>query len=143
MLHLPDAHVLIIDDDPDLQALVRVLLGRAGIQTAGAQTAVEGRQLLDKENYQLLILDLMLPDMDGLELLEELRQDAQFNDLPVLILSARVDPEIISHALEMGADSYLTKPYLPQNLSQQVMTMLTQRRRQGPFSEGGNTEEKA
>ena len=128
-VHLPDAHVLIIDDDPELQHMIRILLERAGIQAAGAYTAGEGRHLLEQGGFHLLVLDLMLPDMDGLELLEKLRQDAQFADLPILILSARFDPETIARALDLGADSYLTKPYLPRDLNQQIINMLTQQRR--------------
>ena len=141
MTHLPEAHVLIIDDDPDVQSMISTLLRRAGIQTTSAQTTVVGRQLLNTEDFHLLILDLTLPDMDGLELLKALRQDARFDDLLVLILSARVDPEVISSALELGADSYLTKPYLPRNLNQQVITMLTQQRRQTSPSKDASGEE--
>jgi CheY-like chemotaxis protein len=129
-MHHPDAHVLVIDDDPELQTLIRMLLRRAGIQTTSALTALEGRHLLEQSGFHLLVLDLMLPDMDGLELLKILRQDPQFADLPILVLSAKVDPETIARALALGANSYLTKPYVPRNLNHKVVNMLIQQRRQ-------------
>lgn len=124
--------VLVIDDDPDVQSMVSVLLGRGGIRTTVAGTAMEGRRLLNEGDFQLLILDLGLPDMDGLELLKMLRQDNRFDQLPVLVLSAKVEPEIISQALQLGADGYLTKPYLPRSLTQEAITLLTQGRRPPP-----------
>ncbi|MBN1428920.1 MAG: response regulator [Anaerolineae bacterium] len=123
------SRALVIDDDPSLQTLVGMLLGRVGIQITSAETAVEGIRLLNEEDFDIMILDLMLPDMDGLELLAALRQDDRFDNLPVLILSARVDPEAISKALESGADGYLTKPYLPHSLTQRVMSILSQGRK--------------
>jgi DNA-binding response OmpR family regulator len=131
-MHVAGARVLLIDDDLSLHGLVSMMLARAGILATCAATAVEGRRLLDEEVFQLLILDLMLPDVDGFEFLKVLRQDERFGDLPVLILSARVDPEAIDRALKLGADGYLTKPYLPQNLNERVTTLLSQQRRQRP-----------
>jgi DNA-binding response OmpR family regulator len=127
-------HVLVIDDDPSLQTLVGMLLDRAGLTVTGAGTAIDGIQLLHQQAFGLLILDLMLPDMDGLELLKSLRQDNRFDKLPVLILSARADSEAISKALRLGADSYLTKPYLPLSLTQRVTDMLNQGRGQTALS---------
>jgi two-component system alkaline phosphatase synthesis response regulator PhoP len=129
------SRVLVVDDDPSLQTLVSMLLGRVGIETKGAQTAVEGIRLINEEEFGLLILDLMLPDMDGFELLKALRQDDRFDNLPVLILSSRADPEAISKGLALGADGYLTKPYLPHSLTHRVTTILTQGRRQTPTDE--------
>jgi DNA-binding response OmpR family regulator len=128
------SHVLVIDDDPSLQTLVGMLLSRVGLQITSAETAVEGIRLLNEETFEILILDLMLPDMDGLELLKALRQDDRFDKLPVMILSARADPEAISKALEAGADGYLTKPYLPHSLTQRVTAMLSQGRKRPPSS---------
>jgi two-component system alkaline phosphatase synthesis response regulator PhoP len=131
------SRVLVVDDDPSLQTLVSMLLGRVGIETQKAETAVEGIRLINEEEFDLLILDLMLPDMDGFELLKALRQDDRFDNLPVLILSSRADPEAISKGLEMGADGYLTKPYLPHSLTHRVTTILAQGRRQTPPDETG------
>jgi DNA-binding response OmpR family regulator len=121
--------ILIIDDDPGLQSLVVTMLKRVGLQTWAAGTAVEGMTMLREEDFGLLILDLMLPDMDGFELLERLRKEPQYAAMPILILSAKAETEAISRGFELGADGYLTKPYLPNSLTERVRTLLTQGRR--------------
>lgn len=120
--------VLLIDDEPSLQTLVGMLLNRAEIPITSVGTAAEGLQLLENEHFDLLILDLMLPDMDGLELLSKLRQTGRFGDLSVLILSARSDPEAIGRAMKLGADGYLTKPYISLSLVQRVSALLAHKR---------------
>jgi len=120
--------VLVIDDDPDLQELVVMLLKRAGIPTASAGTATEGIQMLDTGVYELLILDLMLPDMDGLDLLKVLRQNTRYDGLSILILSSRADSEAIGNAMKLGADGYLTKPYVSLSLTQRVSSLLAYKR---------------
>ncbi len=109
--------ILLIDDDVDIQQLVRVLLGRIGAETLVADTAAFGAQILRRGPMpELLILDLMLPDISGLEFLRQLRSKRAFDDLPVLVLSALVESENIREALNSGADRYLTKPYISNNL---------------------------
>ncbi|MBN1429822.1 MAG: response regulator [Anaerolineae bacterium] len=116
--------VLVIDDEPSMQTLVGMLLDRVGIPVTSIGTAIDGLRLLETEDFDLLILDLMLPDIDGLELLEKLRQDSRFDKLSVLILSARSDPEAIGKAMRLGADGYLTKPYVSLSLTQRVTALL-------------------
>ena len=125
----PDVRILVIDDDDGILNLVSALLTRIGITPIIASTAEEGLEILEEQFVNLLILDLMLPGISGFDVLERLRADDRFDDLPILILSAIVDPEGISKGLEMGADSYLTKPYLPKNLTSRVRTLLQQGRR--------------
>lgn len=120
--------ILVIDDDPDLQELVVMLLKRAGIPTSSIGTATEGIQMLDTGVFDLLILDLMLPDMDGLDLLKMLRQNTRFDGLSILILSARADSEAIGTAMKLGADGYLTKPYVSLSLTQRVTSLLAYKR---------------
>jgi DNA-binding response OmpR family regulator len=124
----PDTRILVIDDDPGLLELLDTMLSRIGTTPATALTAAEGLELLDSESFDLLILDLMLPDIDGFDVLARLRQDPRFDTLPILILSAKADPEAISRGLEMGADGYLTKPYLPNTLTSRVRSLLAQGR---------------
>jgi DNA-binding response OmpR family regulator len=127
--HVAGTHILIIDDDPAQRTVVGMILDRVGIQTTGVETATEGGQLLNTGDFKLLILDLMLPDMDGLDFLRTLRQDDRFDSLPVLVLSARVEPEAVRKALALGADSYLTKPYLRHSLVDRVTALLAQERK--------------
>lgn len=114
-----------IDDDVEIQQLVRILLMRVGADTMVAHTAAFGAQVLRKRPLpQLLILDLMLPDLSGLEFLRQLRSKRAFDEMPVLILSALIDPEQIREALNAGADRYLTKPYIANNLVTIAQDML-------------------
>lgn len=122
--------VLVIDDDPELCDLVQTLLGRIGIETTAAGTAAQAAQHLKKaELPDLIILDLMLPDVDGLAFLKQMRSRAMFDNIPVLVLSAMVDPDLIKQALDEGADRYLTKPYLANNLVSTVQELIRSGRR--------------
>ena len=125
-----NTRILIIDDEPGLLILLTKMLTRIGAETKTALNGADGLALLDTEPFDLLILDLMLPDMDGFDILKQIRQNPAFDILPVLILSARADPEDISKGLELGADGYLTKPYLPNTLTGRVRTLLAQGHRQ-------------
>lgn len=122
--------VLVIDDDLQLQELVHVLLSNIGIDVVSAGTAAEAAQVLrQKPLPDMVLLDLMLPDVSGLELLRQMRAKAVFNDLPIVILSALADPEQIRDGLKMGADRYITKPYVAANLTKVVVEVLRTGRR--------------
>jgi two-component system phosphate regulon response regulator PhoB len=122
--------VLVIDDDPQLQELVRVLLANIGIDVVSAGTAADAAQILrQKPLPDLVLLDLMLPDVSGLELLRQIRAKEVFNNLPIIILSALADPEQIRDGLKMGADRYITKPYVSANLTKVVVEVLRTGRR--------------
>lgn len=125
----PATHILVIDDDPNLLLLLTKMLSRIGANTVTAETGVDGLAQLENERFDMLILDLMLPDIDGYEILANLRKDDRYKSLPILILSARADPDAISKGLELGADGYLTKPYLPNTLTGKVRALLAQGRR--------------
>lgn len=126
----PDTRILMIDDEPQFLKLLDIMLTRIGAAATGVETAAEGLDLLRAESFNLLILDLMLPDIDGFDVLAQLREDKHFDDLPVLILSAKADPEAIRKGLALGADGYLTKPYLPNTLTNRVYSLITEGRRQ-------------
>jgi DNA-binding response OmpR family regulator len=123
--------VLIIDDDPDLLRLVGLLLRRINVETVTATdgftglTACEGEKIPD-----LVILDLMLPDMDGFEVLKRMRANPNLNHIPVLILSAKADPNTIRQGLDLGADGYVTKPYIANSLLDRVRALLSAQRDQ-------------
>lgn len=118
--------VLVIDDDPALQQLIGVLLKNAGMETIEALTAAAAARILRTETPlpNLIVLDMMLPDVSGIEFLRQMRAKAQFAELPVLILSALADPQQIRDGLQAGADRYLTKPYLANNLVMTVSDLL-------------------
>lgn len=118
------ANILVVDDDPALQQLITTLLNRAGITPISAMNVTEARAVLEVELPDLILLDLMLPEMSGIEYLQELRQQDRFERLPVIILSALADPDQIREGLDAGADRYLTKPYLANNLLRTVKDVL-------------------
>jgi DNA-binding response OmpR family regulator len=122
--------VLVVDDDQELLNLIRVLLSRLGVDVTTAQTAAAAAQLLKNPPLpDLLILDLMLPDVSGVDLLKQMRTKSMFDSLPVLVLSALIDPSQIREALDAGADRYLTKPYIANNLISVAGEMLRTGRR--------------
>lgn len=122
--------VLIVDDDPELLQLVRVLLSRISVESISVENAADAAQFLRTEPLpDLLILDMMLPDVSGVEFLRQMRSKSTFDTMPVLILSALIDPDRIRAALDAGADRYLTKPYIANNLLTVVQDMLRTGRR--------------
>ncbi|MBZ0292351.1 MAG: response regulator [Anaerolineae bacterium] len=122
--------VLVIDDDQELQELVQVLLSSIGVETVSAMSAAEGAEILRTPPLpDLVVLDLMLPDVSGLELLRQMRQVEAFDSLPVIILSALADPEQIRDGLKIGADRYITKPYISSNLTSVVLDVMRTGRR--------------
>ncbi len=121
--------VLVVDDDTALQRLVVTLLSRANMAPLTAESAAEAAQVLKTAQQQnnlprVLILDMMLPDISGLEFLKQLREQDTFKHIPVIILSALADPDKIRQGLDAGADRYLTKPYLANNLITTVQELL-------------------
>lgn len=122
--------ILVVDDDPALQRLVVALLTRAGMNAFSAMNAMEAaEQLKQGAKPDLMVLDLMMPEISGIEFLKDLRSQVEYDDLPVIILSALADPEQIREGLDSGADRYLTKPYLANNLVKTVNEVLQQGRR--------------
>jgi DNA-binding response OmpR family regulator len=125
--------VLLIDDDTRLTSMVSDYLGRSGFEVETATTLAAGRDLLAANQYDALVLDLMLPDGDGLELCRELRSTGRTRHLPLLMLTARGEPMDRIVGLELGADDYLPKPFEPRELLARVKALL---RRASPASAG-------
>jgi DNA-binding response OmpR family regulator len=113
--------ILLIDDDVTLGGMVADYLAEAGFRVTTTPTAREGEQRLKRETYDLLILDLMLPDADGLDVCRRIRHSS---DLPILMLTARGDAMDRVVGLEIGADDYLPKPFEPRELLARVRAVL-------------------
>jgi two-component system phosphate regulon response regulator OmpR len=113
--------ILLIEDDRRLAEMVSNYLGEAGFTTAVARTGTSGLALHDREPFDLLILDLMLPDMDGLDVCRRIRETSQ---TPILMLTARGDAMDRVVGLEMGADDYLPKPFEPRELLARLRALL-------------------
>jgi len=132
----PGSRVLVIEDEPDIGALIAYQLTKAGYRVETAADGSSGLSAIRRAPPDLVVLDLMLPGLSGLEVLEKIREDPESQGLPVLILTAKRDPQDRIHGLEHGADDYLVKPFSPRELVLRVQAIL--RRSQGlPFASGG------
>jgi DNA-binding response OmpR family regulator len=116
--------LLLVDDDARLATMVGDYLRNAGFEVDVAPTLAAGRERLQEHNYDALLLDLMLPDGDGLEFTRTLRGDARTRRLPLLMLTARGEPLDRIVGLELGADDYLGKPFEPRELLARVKALL-------------------
>ena len=125
--------LLLIDDDARLTSMLGDYLSAAGFEVEVAGSLALGRQALEGSVPDLLVLDLMLPDGDGLDFCRSLRGDARTRRLPVLMLSARGEPMDRILGLELGADDYLAKPFEPRELQARVKALL---RRSGLDAQG-------
>jgi len=117
-------HLLLIDDDARLTAMVSDYLQANGFEVTSAGSLAAGRERLKQHSYDALLLDLMLPDGDGLDLTRELRADARTRRLPLLMLTARGESPDRIVGLEIGADDYLPKPFEPRELLARVKALL-------------------
>lgn len=118
--------ILIVDDEAGALALISIMLERGGFDVVGARNAAEALQILDNMTPDLIILDVMMPGMDGIELCGVIRDREATVLTPVLILSARGDAESIIRGMEAGANDYIAKPILHHNLVSKVRHMLSE-----------------
>ena len=118
------SRLLLIDDDARLSAMVGDYLRHAGFEVITAGSLGAGRERLAAEGFDALVLDLMLPDGDGLDLCRELRGNPRTRSLPLLMLTARGEPLDRIVGLELGADDYLGKPFEPRELLARVKALL-------------------
>ncbi len=118
--------ILIIDDDPELRDLLRDYLQRQGMEVSVLHDAASLERRLERERPDLIVLDLMMPGVDGLTALRQLR--ATGDDIPVIMLTARADDVDRIVGLELGADDYLGKPFNPRELLARVQAVLRRRK---------------
>ena len=117
-------HTLIIEDEADIARLVKHYLEREGHKVAHAATGPQGLSEIQKHKPDLIILDLMLPGMDGLEICKKIRGRPETAQIPLLILTAKGEETDKVIGLEMGADDYLTKPFSPREMVARVRALL-------------------
>ncbi|MGC2064049.1 MAG: response regulator [Thermodesulfovibrionales bacterium] len=117
-------HILVIDDEPDIVELVSYNLRKEGFIVSTAPEGEEGLRKIKTEDFALIILDLMLPGIQGMELCRILKKDAKTEKLPIIMLTAKVEEVDRIIGLESGADDYMTKPFSPRELVARVKAVL-------------------
>src|SRR5229473_2076188 len=115
--------VLIVDDDPDIQKLVSYNLSQAGFRVSTAATGSAALESVHDQPPDLIILDIMLPDLDGLEVCRKLRQQDKSRRIPIIMLTARTQEVDRVVGFELGADDYVMKPFSPRELVLRVKSI--------------------
>ena len=134
-------HILIIEDDPDIVELLRFNLERESYRVTSAGDGDAGLAALRRDPPDLLVLDLMLPKLSGLEVCRKVRADPALGNLPVIMVTARSEDVDVICGIEIGADDYITKPFSPRQLVARVGAVLRRSRRDG--AGGAPPEERA
>src|SRR6185295_17704954 len=116
--------VLIVDDDPDIVRLVSYNLSHAGYEVQTATTGRKALELVQKQPPDLIVLDLMLPELDGMEVCRTLRQQTPSRRIPILMLTTRNEEIDRVVGFELGADDYVSKPFSPRELVLRVKSIL-------------------
>ena len=116
--------ILVVDDEPSIVALLRLTLEQQGYPVDTAANGVEALQKIIARKPRLLILDVMMPEMDGFELLRHVRDEPDLADLPVIVLTAKSQDADVATGYEAGADMYLTKAFHPDELLRFVRRLL-------------------
>jgi two-component system phosphate regulon response regulator PhoB len=119
--------ILVVDDEEDILELVRFHLAREGYQLTLAASGEEALKKARLETFDLVVLDLMLPGLDGLEVAKALKADARTKNLPIVMLTAKGEDADVVSGLEIGADDYVTKPFSPRVLTARIKAVLRRR----------------
>ena len=130
--------ILIIDDDPDLAEALQIRLDLQGFECMVALDGKKGLELARTEKPDLIILDILLPGLDGLQICRLLKFDKEYKQIPIVILSAKADYSDRSMGKEVGADYYMTKPFKMKHLVATVIEFLSEKRsrRRGRYATG-------
>jgi two-component system, OmpR family, alkaline phosphatase synthesis response regulator PhoP len=117
-------HILIIEDEENIQELLQYNLSKEGYRTVGAMSGEDGLKKVRKESIDLILLDLMLPGMDGLEVCKALKKDEKTQNIPIIMLTAKGEESDVVTGLELGADDYVVKPFSPRILLARIKSVL-------------------
>lgn len=129
---MANEHILVVDDEPDILELVRYNLVKEGFKVTTADSGEACLELVAKTLPDLVLLDLMLPGIDGLEVTKTLRANPKTAKLPVVMLTAKGEEEDVVAGLELGADDYIPKPFSPKVLGARVKSVLRRRAQVAP-----------
>lgn len=120
----PLKHVLIVDDESSLRQLVRVNLEIDGMAVSEAVDGVQALEMVRKERPDLILLDIMMPGKDGIEVLEDLAADVSLREIPVILLTAKGALEDLEKGASLGAQGHITKPFDPEQMVRTVKAAL-------------------
>ena len=129
---MPKATILIVDDEEDILELLRYNLAGEGYHVIDAKTGEDALRILRTEQVDLILLDLMLPGVDGLEVARQVRGCRKTSETPIIMLTARGEEADVVTGLELGADDYVTKPFSPRILTARVRAALRRRSSRPP-----------
>jgi DNA-binding response OmpR family regulator len=130
------ARILVVDDSPEFRRLIEMTLQRAGHEPLGAEDGTSGIHAAIAEQPELILLDYMMPDLDGQEVFRELRGNVNTASIPVIMITAFSNENDRVAMLRLGMDDFLTKPISPKDLVARVESLLYQRRNEGPRQVG-------
>ena len=116
--------ILIIEDEKDIVKMLDYNLKKEGFKTLSAHNGEDGLDMARKENPDLILLDLMLPEMDGLDVCKAIKNEAKTSHIPIIILTAKAQETDKIVGLELGADDYMTKPFSPRELMARIKAVL-------------------
>ena len=116
--------ILVVEDDPNILRLLRLYLEKEGYSVTSATTGIEALKKVKEESPQLVILDLMLPELDGLDVCKRIRANPDTALLPIIMLTAKAEESDTIVGLELGADDYITKPFSPKALVARVKAVV-------------------
>jgi len=117
--------ILCIEDEPDMIELIRLILSRHGFEVSGANGGVEGARKIREEMPDLVLLDIMMPDMDGWEVYQQIKADENTKDIPVIVVTAKaqnIDKVLGLHIAKV--DDYISKPFTPDDLLESVQRVI-------------------
>jgi len=135
---LMDGIIAVVDDEEDILELVSIHLKKAGFKVEGFLEAKDFLKFLLNKRVDLIILDLMLPDADGIEICRYLKSEERFRSIPIIMLTARVTESDKILGFEIGADDYVTKPFSPRELVARVRAVLRRRMEDGDIIKVGD-----
>lgn len=131
----------IVDDDPVMLRVLRVALKTSGFEVVEAMSGTEGLNMTRREVPDALLLDIMMPDIDGFEVCEKLKKNPETSDIPVLFVSAKTASEDINKGLSLGAKDYFTKPFDMEKLINKVKDVLAEENEESDLKKFEGLEE--
>ena len=132
--------ILIVDDNPEIREIINVLLGGEGFEVSEAENGAQALTLIEQQDFDLIILDIMMPELDGFSTCKEIRKE---KDIPVIMLSARGEEYDKIHGFELGIDDYVVKPFSPKELMMRVNVVISRhQKKESPAGDGHEIFEK-